>query len=362
MYEISCRMCMDLIPLVEDGVASEDSRDAVMHHVENCPVCKERYAGDTIPPGDEKKAVSRLVGRLQWMGALLLVAGIVVGIFMMEQTIQGMSAVFAVLVFFVGWMFRYAFTKSANLKGKAARVLVFGLALAAASGLVWLANVLMGNPVSQMLAQKGAEAYLQEQYPGTDYQVERVTHNFLQGEYYAVITSPTRVDGNFELNLDMMGNVVWDGYELYVASGHNTAGRINREYRNLVDPILKKLNLDTTVHIGFGDLRLDGENLMVDGEYDIALLGAQQGHLTVTILYDEVNAARASELLLQIDALMEEYGGTFYSIDLTLSNSEKTEDGRTQTQRLELTGFLRDDIYPEGLAERVENAAVMTES
>ena len=30
MNEISCQICMDLIPLVQDGVASKDSRDVVL--------------------------------------------------------------------------------------------------------------------------------------------------------------------------------------------------------------------------------------------------------------------------------------------------------------------------------------------
>ena len=31
MNEINCNVCMDLIPLVQDGIASEDSRKAVEH-------------------------------------------------------------------------------------------------------------------------------------------------------------------------------------------------------------------------------------------------------------------------------------------------------------------------------------------
>ena len=30
MNKISCDMCIDLMPLVQDGVASEDSRNAVL--------------------------------------------------------------------------------------------------------------------------------------------------------------------------------------------------------------------------------------------------------------------------------------------------------------------------------------------
>ena len=57
MYEISCEMCRDLIPLVEDGVASADSRAAVEHHLQTCPVCNGQPLAEQIPAGDEKKAL-----------------------------------------------------------------------------------------------------------------------------------------------------------------------------------------------------------------------------------------------------------------------------------------------------------------
>ncbi|EJX02388.1 hypothetical protein EVA_09508, partial [gut metagenome] len=56
MNEISCDICIDLIPLVEDGVASEDSRKAVEAHVANCESCREKYSG-TVPQDFNTKYV-----------------------------------------------------------------------------------------------------------------------------------------------------------------------------------------------------------------------------------------------------------------------------------------------------------------
>ena len=39
MIELSCQICRDLIPLVQDGVASEESVNAVTAHVKSCPHC-----------------------------------------------------------------------------------------------------------------------------------------------------------------------------------------------------------------------------------------------------------------------------------------------------------------------------------
>jgi predicted anti-sigma-YlaC factor YlaD len=38
---MSCDMCMDLLPLYEDGLASEDSARAVRRHLASCPHCRE---------------------------------------------------------------------------------------------------------------------------------------------------------------------------------------------------------------------------------------------------------------------------------------------------------------------------------
>ncbi len=41
---IDCGICADLIPLVEDGVACEQSREAVRRHIAECSHCCERYS------------------------------------------------------------------------------------------------------------------------------------------------------------------------------------------------------------------------------------------------------------------------------------------------------------------------------
>ena len=55
--EITCEMCMDLMPLVRDGVASEDSRLAVEDHLRSCPRCRDLYGGETVPPVSDGAAV-----------------------------------------------------------------------------------------------------------------------------------------------------------------------------------------------------------------------------------------------------------------------------------------------------------------
>ena len=43
MTKITCDICMDLMPLVRDCVASEGSENAVMKHISDCEDCKKIY-------------------------------------------------------------------------------------------------------------------------------------------------------------------------------------------------------------------------------------------------------------------------------------------------------------------------------
>ena len=52
------------------------------------------------------------------------------------------------------------------------------LVIAIISVLIWFGNVMMGNPVSHMLASKATNAYLSDRFSGTDYQMERITYSF----------------------------------------------------------------------------------------------------------------------------------------------------------------------------------------
>lgn len=79
--EITCEMCMDLMPLVRDGVASEDSRLAVEDHIRSCPRCRDLYGGETVPPESDGAAVFRaLRRRMGLLTALVMLCGAMVGL------------------------------------------------------------------------------------------------------------------------------------------------------------------------------------------------------------------------------------------------------------------------------------------
>ena len=50
MIKITCDICMDLLPLVQDNVASADSITVVKQHLETCSECRAMFEGQPSPP------------------------------------------------------------------------------------------------------------------------------------------------------------------------------------------------------------------------------------------------------------------------------------------------------------------------
>ncbi len=78
MYELSCEMCRDLMPLVRDGIASADSAAAVQAHLETCAACRALQEAPAIPAQD-KNALARLRGRVRLFWVAVMLAGILIG-------------------------------------------------------------------------------------------------------------------------------------------------------------------------------------------------------------------------------------------------------------------------------------------
>lgn len=83
MNKITCDMCMDLIPLVKDGIASEDSCLAVKEHIETCEICKKQYAGEITETSiniDLERELIKLKRRLQTFSTVLMMFGVFFGL------------------------------------------------------------------------------------------------------------------------------------------------------------------------------------------------------------------------------------------------------------------------------------------
>ena len=80
MNEITCDVCMDLIPLVQDGVASQDSVLAVENHIKNCSKCGAIFEGQIPIRNNGKELLKKMKKRAQVFTGMLLMFGILFGL------------------------------------------------------------------------------------------------------------------------------------------------------------------------------------------------------------------------------------------------------------------------------------------
>ena len=85
MNNISCDICMDLMPLVQDGVASEDSVLAVKAHIASCPECRALYQDPPPVSGNDDVITVKIKHKLRTFFALLTFIGMFFGISLLEN-------------------------------------------------------------------------------------------------------------------------------------------------------------------------------------------------------------------------------------------------------------------------------------
>lgn len=255
------------------------------------------------------------------------------------------------------------------MKKKILKIAAFAVALALIVGVCLFANSLVGNPISKLLATNTAKQYIKENYPNKDYQLDGVTFNFKFVCYNAYFTSPSSPDSSFTLMLGMDGKIVHDYYEDHVTNRGNTARRLEAEYRAAVSKVLDDPAFPYNSHIAYGELQFIPEEfknaegvppyalvtneLELDGIYDINKLGAKAGKLTIYVYDDTVTAERLAEIVLDIRKMLDYAEVSFYIMDCVLEYP-KPESGQWQQGRVEVMDFLYENIYEEGMVERVQ--------
>ncbi len=102
---------------------------------------------------------------------------------------------------------------------------------------------LVGNPISKILATRTADKYIEEKYPDLKVHREETYYNFKDGNYGVKYLDRKSKDIHFTIGTDYLGRLSYDGYERDVLSKWNTRLRLETEYSNYVEKIIKD-NLD----------------------------------------------------------------------------------------------------------------------
>ena len=79
MNNISCDVCLDLIPLVKDGVASIDSVNLVEEHIKSCEKCKNYYTHQPEYTVNDKKIIKSIKKSVYIFSIIILIAGCLLG-------------------------------------------------------------------------------------------------------------------------------------------------------------------------------------------------------------------------------------------------------------------------------------------
>lgn len=259
------------------------------------------------------------------------------------------------------------------MKKKYLKIIALTVAVILIIGVLHFANALNGNPISKMLAQRTADAYLAEQYPDTDYYIENLAYSFKFGCYYAHIRSESSIDTQFTLYIDMVGNLNHDTYE-DVPSGSITARRLEQEYRDLTDQVFESPTFPYSCYISYGTLEIYSQehiddpnvtdipdysivqdDLIIDHIYDPRELGAQAGHLVVYVETDIVTVEKAAEIILDIRKKFDEANIPFRAMDFVLQ-FPRPEEGPRPDEDVRVENFPYEDIYEDGMVDRVAAA------
>ncbi len=252
------------------------------------------------------------------------------------------------------------------------KIIAFAVALALIIGIGVFANALVGNPVSKYLARNAAEKLIEENHPDKDFYVERVFYSFKDGNYHISVNSEQSPDSAFSIITGFFGDIALDTYEDVITNKRNTADRIWKEYRTVADNVFDSSTFPYDNHISYGDIEfIDRESvgvsdlpsyaivtdtLELDAYYDIRELGKKAGHLVLYIYDDDVTIERLCEVLLDVKDIFNSAGVEFYAISCVIEYPRPEEGEERRDDRVEVENFLCEDIYEEGLVDRVIEA------
>ena len=108
MNKFTCDMCIDLMPLVQDGVASKDSRNAVLQHLQECPDCRALYEGEIPTPSNTKEILGKVTRRAQLFSAMVMMFGIFYGLMLTAGSGLFMNVIIMPIIGGIGYyLFRW---------------------------------------------------------------------------------------------------------------------------------------------------------------------------------------------------------------------------------------------------------------
>lgn len=238
--------------------------------------------------------------------------------------------------------------------------IVVGVALLC--GILWFTNAMVGNPVSRLLANNHAESYGAQHYGDLDLVRDKATYSFKTGYYYVWFHSETEDDLHFSFSYDSFGNLKRDGYQSAIAEGGNVLARLYTDYHQVTATVFDGLEQNSLFdgeyfHASGHLLGTDGTTLELDVDYDVAQMGYTDGELDISLDFADGDTSfeRGVQALLLVKEAFDQAGVGFATISFGIYNAEGSYAYYAQ-------GIPYEDLYEEGLAERIETAYEATDA
>lgn len=166
-----------------------------------------------------------------------------------------------------------------------------------------------GNPISKLLAIRAADKYVEDKYSDLNLERDESFYNFKDGYYYVEYLKEDSKDINFDIKLDYLGRLKYDGYKEDVLSKWNTRMRLEDEYSAYVGNIIRNnMNYDfdmiTSSTLGDENEENKMEELDIDMRFDLHNIIFDK-ELSIYIYEDDNSIEKFEEIIVELNKLME---------------------------------------------------------
>lgn len=216
---------------------------------------------------------------------------------------------------------------------------------------LFVANNLVGNPISKYLANKNVLVYIEETYPYQELIVDDAFYDFKINNAYCINVSSEKLkDLYFNIWIDSFGNVIEDNYDHNITNGNNVLMRLELEYKEETSKALKELEVGTyfgrcedffystsllsDVYVSANDLFnldntfiIEANKLILDNRYDIDDLGGFHGIVDISVWFNEVDTSfeMGSTALKELKRVFELNDSYFKYVNLNVYSNDDEE-------------------------------------
>ena len=217
-----------------------------------------------------------------------------------------------------------AYVKEAGMKFTLKRIVLIVFALF----VLFVANTLVGNPVSKFLADRAADKVIAKKYSHLDLSREKVIYNLKDGDYIVFLEDKNSVDSQFALHFDSFGRLTWDSYDDRIS---NTMMRFDRVVSQYGRSLEKKYDFPYTITLSSWDKEDPAEYLKVDQPVDVKHLPYKLQAQAYGVGKD-ATAEEAMAVLKQLQQIMDKEGLEVvdYAIDL-VPEKDRGKDDEVET-------------------------------